>query len=94
MPFYQMMTQTNKNRLFSPKDNGDEWYRKGLKHYGMKKYKSALPNFIEAAEKFSHAQAQLYLGSMYEFGEGIPQDYQQSLFWYKRAANNGVVTAQ
>jgi len=40
------------------------------------------------------AYAQNNLGYMYEYGEGMPQDYQKALRWYRLAADQGEATAQ
>lgn len=37
--------------------------------------------------------AQFFLGLIYHQGRGIPQNYQEALNWYRRAANNGFVHA-
>ncbi|MGH7239728.1 MAG: TonB family protein, partial [Candidatus Saccharimonadales bacterium] len=34
------------------------------------------------------------LGHMYEYGEGVPKDDTQALFWLKKSANQGFVKAQ
>lgn len=41
-----------------------------------------------------NANAQFYLGVMYNDGRGVPQDYEQALHWYRRAAERGVAEAQ
>lgn len=40
------------------------------------------------------ARAQLYLGSMYEMGKGVTQDYREAMRWYSRAAARGHPFAQ
>ena len=41
------------------------------------------------------AGAQYYLGLMYVYGDGVPQDYAEALpTWYRRAAEQGVARAQ
>jgi TPR repeat protein len=40
------------------------------------------------------AEAQYNLGSLYDRGEGIPQDDAQSLYWYRKAADQGNAPAQ
>ena len=40
------------------------------------------------------AQAQFYLGEMYEQGLGTERDMNQAIIWYTRAANQGYVPAQ
>ena len=33
------------------------------------------------------------LGSLYENGNGVPQDYGEAMAWYRKAADQGSVTA-
>jgi hypothetical protein len=40
------------------------------------------------------AAAQCGLGGMYEVGTGVPQDYVQAAFWYRKAAEQGDAVAQ
>ncbi|KAF9901530.1 hypothetical protein EC991_006041 [Linnemannia zychae] len=44
--------------------------------------------------KLGDKDAQRTLGSMYQFGDGVQQDYQAALDWYIKAANQGHVEAQ
>lgn len=44
---------------------------------------------FRAAANEGHVQAQNNLGSMYENGEGVAQDYQQARQWYEKAAAEG-----
>ena len=46
-----------------------------------------------AAEQ-GHAVAQYFLGTMYSNGEGMPQDYQEAVSWYRKAAEQGDAGAQ
>ena len=46
-----------------------------------------------AAEQ-AHAVAQFILGTMYYFGNGIPQDYAEAVRWYRAAAEQGYASAQ
>jgi len=39
-------------------------------------------------------KAQLKLGSMYEIGQGVPQDDAEAAKWYRMAAEQGVATVQ
>lgn len=41
-----------------------------------------------------HSGAQFSLGSMYQFGNGVPKDYITSAKWYRLAANQGHAVAQ
>ena len=55
---------------------------------------------VEAAKWYrlaadqGHAEAQLNLGSMYNMGEGVPQEYAEAAKWYLLAANQGNALAQ
>ena len=50
-------------------------------------------DLIKAAEQ-GDAVAQFNLGVMYYGGEGVPQDYEEALRWYKLAAEQGYAVAQ
>jgi TPR repeat protein len=36
-----------------------------------------------------YATAQYSLGQVYEYGDGVPQDYTQAMRWYRQAADQG-----
>ena len=58
--------------------------------------RAELTNFAathEAAQR-GDVEAQVSLGSMYDHGEGVPQDSQQALNWYAKAAAQGDPEAQ
>jgi len=40
------------------------------------------------------AHAQVYLGIMYDKGDGVPQDYAEAAKWYRKAADQGEAWAQ
>jgi len=46
-----------------------------------------------AAER-GDARAQGYLGFMYQYGRGVPQNYGLAIYWYRRAAEQGNAVAQ
>lgn len=41
-----------------------------------------------------HATAQYNLGALYGRGLGVPQDYAQAAYWYRKAAEQGLAGAQ
>src|SRR5215217_9962 len=41
-----------------------------------------------------NARAQAYLGFMYQYGRGVPQNYTLAHYWYRRAAEQGNPVAQ
>ena len=49
--------------------------------------------FLQAAE-LGDAEAQHNLGFMYDFGEGIPEDNVQAVYWYTKASEQGYAIAQ
>ncbi len=46
-------------------------------------------NFVRH-ESQGHPQSQHNIGSMYNNGEGVPQDYAEAMKWYRRAAEQGL----
>jgi TPR repeat protein len=51
---------------------------------------SACSNLAERGD----AHAEFMLGAMYNFGEGVLQDYARASLWYRKAADQGVAGAQ
>ena len=49
---------------------------------------------IQRAADQGDAEAQFNLGVMYATGDGVPQDYQEAVKWYRRAADQGYADAQ
>jgi hypothetical protein len=49
---------------------------------------------LRAAAQSGDANAQYNLGVMYEYGQGVPQDYAQAAYWYRKAAEQGDAVAQ
>lgn len=56
-------------------------------------YQTALNELKPLAEQ-GDAKAQLYLGGMYDRGEGVTQDFKLAAKWYLKAANQGSNEAQ
>ena len=63
-------------------------FEDGLNAYGNKDYQTAFKIFQNLGNK-GDASAQFALGHMYEFGEGVRQDYQKAKEWYGKACDNG-----
>jgi hypothetical protein len=40
------------------------------------------------------AETQFHLGTLYETGNGVPQDYTQAIIWYRKAAEQNLAIAQ
>lgn len=59
-------------------------------------HQKSLTPFEEKLQKANagDAIAQLNLGTMYDEGQGVPQDYTQAVYWYRKAADQGIAQAQ
>ncbi|MBI3903747.1 MAG: sel1 repeat family protein [Nitrosomonadales bacterium] len=80
-----------------------EWFRKSSAHSPAGASDGKDPSAPQHNEKLEWyrknvergvVNAQLILGTMYESGLGIPQDYVQAVEWYRKAAAQGNVDAQ
>ena len=63
-------------------------FDKGLAAAEAGDFATALQEWTPLAEA-GDAEAQIYLGSMYALGTGVPQDYKEALKWYRLAAEQG-----
>ena len=61
--------------------------------YDRQDYATALRFLLPIAEQ-GHASAQFNLGLMYDQGQGVPEDDQQAVAWYRKAADQGHASAQ
>jgi len=57
------------------------------------RYLSVLADCLDAAER-GNPIAQFVLGTRYEQGEGVAQDYERAAYWYRKAAAQGDLNAQ
>jgi TPR repeat protein len=67
---------------------GQAEYQKALEFYYQWKFAEAAPFFQQAAEK-GHPEAQLILGTLYQYGQGIHKDEEQAKYWTQEAAKQG-----
>ena len=65
----------------------------GVAAYQRGDYATALRELRPLAEQ-GHADAQFNLGTMYDNGQGVPQDDAEAVKWYRKAAEQGVADAQ
>lgn len=65
----------------------------GLSAFRRQDYVTASRIFIPLAER-GNAQAQTYLGFLFETGRGVPMNYTEAAMWYRRAAEQGDSRAQ
>mgnify|MGYP000689753072 CR=1 FL=1 len=64
----------------------------GLHAYNKGNYTKAYNYLKESAEK-GNAEAQYSVAVMYYTGKGVVQDYNQSIYWFKRAISNEHIAA-
>jgi TPR repeat protein len=73
-------------------------YRQAIADYTEGRFAEAAEGFRRAAEpepgKLGHAESQYVLSTMYDAGEGVPQDEGQAAYWERKAAEQGHAYAQ
>jgi uncharacterized protein len=62
-----------------------EDFQDGMDAFGKKDFKTAHRILLKVAKK-GNASAQYYLGSLYHNGQGVPQDINEAVKWYRLAA--------
>jgi TPR repeat protein len=72
---------------------GADDLRDGAIAFDKKDYAVALQKWKPLAER-GDANAQYFLGGMYEEGKGVSRDYSESLKWYRLAAAQGLPRGQ
>lgn len=68
-------------------------YEDGIRAYQSLDYKTAFEQLLPCAEQ-ANAEAQCLIGTMYEEGWGVTQDFAAAFLWYRKAADQGHATAQ
>jgi hypothetical protein len=76
----------------APTQAGDLW-RAAKAAYARQDYVKAGELLIPLAERGDPA-SQAYLGFMFEHGRGLPQNYTEAAYWYRRSGEQGFSTAQ
>src|SRR5215831_19451609 len=67
--------------------------QEGYNAYSRGDYATALRELLPLAQQ-GDAEAQARLGSMYLWGQGVPQNYTEAVKWTQRAAEQGHAKAQ
>jgi hypothetical protein len=67
-------------------------FREGMRAFAAHNYVKAAQIFTDLAPR-GNAAAQTYLGYMYEYGKGVPQDFVVAAAWYHCASQQGVPQA-
>jgi TPR repeat protein len=68
-------------------------FQAGMDAYNRGDYATALREIRPLAEQ-GDADAQYYLGVLYDFRKGVPQDFAMAREWYEKAAAKGHAGAQ
>ena len=68
-------------------------YEEGYDAHNRQDYATALRLWRPLANQ-GHVLAQVMLGAMYFWGQGVPQDYAEAASWSRKAADQGHVDAQ
>ena len=68
-------------------------FEDGAAAYKRRDYATALELWKPLAEQ-GNAYAQVYLGFMYDYGEGVPRNDAEAVKWYRLAAEQGNADAQ
>ncbi len=74
-------------------EQGDEDAKKALEEVEKKFSPSALESLKNKAQN-GDSKAQFELGRCYHEGEGFTKDYQQAVYWFRKAAEKGNANAQ
>jgi hypothetical protein len=67
--------------------------QEGIHAYESKHYRTAIKEFLPLATA-GDSEAQYYLGEIYGFGLGVPEDDKKSVDWYTKSAQQENVPAQ
>lgn len=65
----------------------------GLSYEIKEDYKKAMEWYLKASDQ-NYGQAQLYIGMLYAYGKGVSRDVDTAIAWYRKAAENGNISAQ
>jgi len=68
-------------------------YGQGMAAYNSGDYATTYRLWKPLADQ-GDAGAQYNLGDLYDYGQGVPQDYAQAAYWYRKAADQGYAPAQ
>jgi len=71
----------------------EDHFTQGWQHYQAREFTVAFQQWGVAARD-GYPTAQLNLGMLYEFGQGVTQDTALAAHWYARAARQGLSAAQ
>ena len=74
-------------------DEAENAFKQAMLYYNQQDFVAAKKWYDFAAIQ-KHAEAQYYLGIMYDRGLGVSQDFIKAVRWIRLAASRGLVQAQ
>lgn len=93
---YELYQKMQRYILFLyPKEDGNSiaaetLYSLAGHHFNKKEYAEAAKLFRTAAEYYNHGESQNYLAALYNAGACVEKDDLAALYWFDRAADNGM----
>jgi len=73
--------------------NDSDRLHEAINSLDKKEFVTAHQLFLDLADK-GIAEAQINLGMMFESGQGVPQDFNEAIRWYRLAADQKLIKAQ
>ena len=83
-----------KNHLPKDPSQSAAWFRRASEHADLIDFALLKDGPPSARAVGGEPDVDFLLGSLFEDGKDLPQDYSQAAFWYRRAAERGHVYAQ
>ncbi len=68
-------------------------FSSGIKAYQQQEYKSAFDAWLLLANN-QDSVAQYNIAKLYQFGQGVEEDYEEALKWFKKSFENGMHAAK
>ena len=76
-------------------EEAERWLSRGVDLLAQRKLDQVFACFEKGLQVAPHhANLQYYVGLAYEWGHGIPEDYGRAALWYRKAADQGLASAQ
>lgn len=79
--------------LAATPNRSDEIYHQGWQAHDRGDFIQAFQLWLPLAQQ-GHITAQINIGVMYDYGKGVPQDFESAAKWYRAAAHQGHAVAQ
>lgn len=90
---FSLLLALSVNQASADEINDDQAFEHAREAYQAKDYEQARKAFKPLAES-GHADAQIYMGSIYDKGLGVARDLQKAMYWFEQSAEQGGVKLQ